>query len=157
MIDSDDIEQMLDDLREFPGYLRELIAGCEDAILVRAAPDGGWGAVEVFCHLRDIEELYVERVGRILTEDEPFMPAVDESLWPIEREYDKQQPRVALDEFARQRSHFVELLNDLDAPRWHRRGHHAELGDQTVLWCAAHAAEHDATHRRQLEELLQHD
>lgn len=154
MIDSDDIEQMLDSLQEYPQRLRDIISACDDTMLSRAAADGGWGAVEIFCHLRDIEELIVERVNRILTEDEPFMPSVDETLWPIEREYDSQPPREALAQFASYRSTFVEMLRDLDSAQWHRRGHHADLGDQTVLWYAQRAHEHDAEHLLQLQALL---
>lgn len=154
VIDFDDIEQMLDTLRDCPQRLRDAIADCDDATLKRAAADGGWGPVEIFCHLRDIEELFVERVTRMLNEDEPFMPAVDETLWPIERAYDEQEPRVALEEFAEKRATFVSLLSNLDASTWQRRGHHAELGDQTVLWYAQHAAEHDAEHERHLATVL---
>lgn len=156
MIDADDIEQMLDSLRDYPQRLRDMILDRDDETLTRAAVDGGWGAVEIFCHLRDAEELFVERVNRILTEDEPFLPAVDESLWPIEREYDQQQPREALEQFARLRARFVDLLADLDASGWQRRGHHAEDGDQTVLWYARHSIEHDAEHEQQLKTLLRH-
>lgn len=156
MIDSDDIEQMLDRLQEFPQRLADIIRDYDHETLTRAAADGGWGAVEVFCHLRDIEALSVERVERILTEDEPFIQAVDETLWPIEREYDQQQPRIALEQFAELRARFVGMLARLDASQWHRRGYHSEHGEQTVLWYAQHAMEHDAEHERQLVDLLQH-
>ncbi|MGH9173671.1 MAG: DinB family protein, partial [Vicinamibacterales bacterium] len=71
MIDQDEIDELIDRLREFPDRLRALIANASDDDLARAAPGGGWGPVEIFCHLRDAEELFVERVDRILTEDEP--------------------------------------------------------------------------------------
>jgi hypothetical protein len=154
MIDQEDIDQLLDNLREFPDRLRDLTANADDDELSRAAAGGGWGPVEIFCHLRDIEELFVERVGRILNEDEPILPVVDESLWPIERDYAAQNARVALEQFAEHRSQFTRLLSRLDPPDWHRRGHHTELGEQTVLWYARHAAEHDAVHEAQLRELL---
>ncbi|HEX5165236.1 MAG TPA: DinB family protein [Thermomicrobiales bacterium] len=154
MIDQDDIDQLLDNLREYPDRLRDLTAGVDDDELSRAAAGGGWGPVEIFCHLRDIEELFVERVGRILNEDDPFLAVVDESLWPIERDYAAQNARVALEQFAENRSQFTRLLSRLDAPDWHRRGHHAELGEQTVLWYARHAAEHDVVHEQQLRDLL---
>ena len=154
MIDQDDIDLLLDRLREFPDRLRALTAGVEDDDLSRAAAGGGWGPVEVFCHLRDIEALFIERVGRILTEDDPFLPVVDETLWPIERDYAAQNARIALEQFAENRAKFTRMLSRLDSPDWHRRGHHAELGEQTVLWYARHAAEHDAVHEQHLRELL---
>jgi hypothetical protein len=154
MIDQDDIDDLLDRLREYPDRLRALTADAEDDDLSRAAPGGGWGPVEVFCHLRDLEELFVFRVGRILAEDDPFLPVVDESLWPIERDYASQNARIALEKFAENRAQFTRMLSRLDSPDWHRRGHHAELGEQTVLWYARHAADHDATHEQQVRKLL---
>ena len=154
MIDQDDIDLLLDRLREFPDRLRALTADVDDDDLSRAAAGGGWGPVEVFCHLRDIEELFIGRVGRILAEDEPFLPVVDETLWPIERDYAAQNARIALEQFAENRAQFTRMLSRLDPPEWHRRGHHAELGEQTVLWYARHAAEHDTVHEQHLRELL---
>lgn len=154
MIDHDDVDRILDHLREFPDRLRALTAGVDDEELSRAAAGGGWGPVEIFCHLRDIEELFVFRVGRILAEDDPFLPVVDESLWPIERDYASQNARIALEQFAEQRAQFTRMLSRLDPSDWLRRGHHAELGEQTVLWYARHATEHDTTHEQQLRELL---
>jgi len=156
MIDADDIDNLLDTLRATPNRLRDIITGRGDAELTRAAVGGGWGPVEVFCHLRDLEELIIERVGRILTEDDPYMAAVDETLWPIEREYSHQNPWVALEQFAENRARFTAMLSELSSDQWHRRGHHEELGEQSVLWYARHAAEHDAMHEQQLRELLEH-
>lgn len=154
MIDQDDIDLLLDRLRDFPDRLRELTADAEDDDLARAGAGGGWGAVEVFCHLRDIEELFIIRTGRILAEDEPLLPVVDETLWPIERDYAAQNPRAALEQFAENRAQFTRMLSRLGPPDWHRRGHHAELGEQTIAWYARHAAEHDAVHEQYLRELL---
>lgn len=154
MIDQDGIDDLIDRLREYPQRLRDVVADRPDTELSRAAAGGGWGPVEIFCHLRDLEELFIERVERIINEEEPYMPAVDETLWPIEREYHAQHPRIALEQFAENRARFTAILSRLDAADWQRRGHHAELGDQTVLWYAQHAAEHDAIHEQHLIDIL---
>jgi hypothetical protein len=154
MIDAEDIDELLDRLRAFPDQLRALISGRSENELTRAAPGGGWGPVEVFCHLRDIEELIAGRCERILHEDIPYLPAVDETLWPIERDYAAQNPHIALEQFAEQRARFTHLLAGLDRQQLERRGQHAEDGDQTILWYAQHAADHDSTHREQLRMIL---
>ena len=154
MIDQDDIDHLLDRLREFPDRLRALITDASDDDLSRAAAGGGWGPVEIVCHLRDVEEVSIERVGRIVAEDDPFLPVVDETLWPIERDYAAQNARVVVEQFAEHRAEFTRMLSRLDPPDWHRRGHHAELGEQTVLWYARQTAEHDAGHEQHLHELL---
>jgi len=145
---------LIERLRAFPQRLQELSRNRSEDDLCRASVDGGWGAVDNFCHLRDLEELFIERVSRILNEEHPWMPVVDETLWPIERAYDQQNPLVALEQFIEQRTRFVTLLASLTPEQWQRRGHHAELGDQSVLWYAQHAIEHDAMHEAVLRELL---
>lgn len=147
---SDEFDAILAVLAAFPDTLREMVAESSDHDLRRAAAGGGWGPVEIFCHLRDLDALFIERVERILEEDDPYIAAVDETLWPIEREYAAQDPHEALDEFAANRSRYVELLSGLTDEQLARRGHHEVLGEQTVLWHAHHTAEHDEIHHRQL-------
>ena len=154
MIDEQRIDDLIERLRAFPQRLHALTLDRSEDDLCRASVDGGWGAVDNFCHLRDLEELFIERVSRILNEDHPWMPVVDETLWPIEREYDQQNPHVALEQFTENRTRFITILSTLTPEQWLRRGHHAELGDQTVLWYAEHATEHDAVHEIGLRELL---
>jgi hypothetical protein len=146
---------LIEQLRGFPNRLRALAQHRSEEALCTPSDDGGWGAVDNFCHLRDLEELIIERVSRIVNEDMPFMPVVDETLWPIEREYDQQNPHVALEQFTENRTRFVTLLATLTPEQWQRRGHHEELGEQTVLWYAEHAVEHDAAHEVALRELLE--
>lgn len=154
MIDQEDIDQMLDGLREFPDRLRALIADCSDDDLSRAAAGGGWGPVEIFCHLRDIEELAIARVKRMLAENEPYMPDVDESLWPIERNYVSQNARVALEQFTEHRAEFTRLLSSIDSAAWHRRGYHSERGEQTIMKYTLFISDHDTLHETQLRESL---
>lgn len=155
MIDYDEIESLLDALADHPHQLHALSAGLDDATLTRASPGGQWGPVEIFCHLRDLEELFIERVELVLREDNPHLVEVDESLWPIERDYAGQDPHRALDAFSRRREQFVRLLSPLDAAQWHRFGTHQTNGRQSVLWYAQHAVEHDQTHIAQLREIVE--
>jgi hypothetical protein len=154
MIDTEPTDTLVERLREFPNRLRSMIQGVSDQRLKRAAAGGGWGPVEMFCHLRDIDELLRGRVERILAEDDPFIPAVDETLWPIERDYSSQNPHIALEQFAENRAQFTRLLESLSPEQWLRSGHHAELGEQSVLWNAQDADKHDAVHAAQLERVL---
>ncbi len=148
------IDAIVARLGAFPDELRTMVAGRDVHELQRAAAGGGWGPVEIFCHLRDLDGLFIERVERIVSEDQPYIAAVDETLWPIERDYASQDPLRALDEFAANRGRYVALLAGLTADQLQRHGHHEELGDQTVLWHALHTAEHDTAHRHQLAEAL---
>ena len=155
MIDQSALDDLVDTLAAMPARLREVVSDASADELSRAAVGGGWGPVEVFCHLRDLENLFIERVTRILDEDDPYLQTVDETLWPIERDYAAQNPWQALEQFSEHRQDFVRILSGLDASQWLRRGYHQDNGEQTVLWYAQHAAEHDAMHEQQLRGLLE--
>ena len=154
MIDTQVREDWLDKLAEYPQHLRDTIDGVPDATLTRAAPGGGWGAVEIFCHLRDWEAIYIERAERILREHEPHIMAVDDTLWPIERDYHAADPHAALAEFAVRRAHLAQMVGAVDASHWQRGGHHSQAGWITITWLIERAAEHDAEHLPQLRALL---
>lgn len=155
MIDTEQRDELLDRLRATPARLAALVDGIEDAALKRAAPDGGWGAVEIFCHLRDWDDIYHERIQRLVAEDEPTIQAIDDTLWPIEREYHLQDPRVALADFTSRRARLVDFLDHLRGSDWLRGGQHPYYGRQSVAWYATHAADHDREHITQLAALVQ--
>jgi hypothetical protein len=154
VIDTEVREDLLDRLRVFPRLLNDEIDGVEHERLMRAGPGGGWGAVEVLCHLRDWDEIYITRIQRTLNEDEPFLPGVDDSLWPIERAYHEQDPRKALDAFAERRAKLLELLDTLDPAAWLRRGEHFNAGLRTISWFAEDICAHDQEHLEQLHAVL---
>ena len=110
VIDVELRDDLLDRLREFPARLQTAIEGVDDSILTRAGPGGSWGAVEVFCHLRDWDEIYASRFERIIHETVPAIPPVDNSLWAIQRDYHLHDPRAALVEFAQRRAALVTHL-----------------------------------------------
>ena len=153
-IDTEARDTLIDALAEYPARLHELIAGTDDAELTRAGPEGSWGVVEVLCHLRDWERIYVQRVQRMIHEDDPTFESVDDSLWPIDRDYHAQDPRDVLENFAEHRSKLVDLLEGISTADWSREGHVPRQGRVTVGWYAEHIASHDAEHLSQVRQAL---
>lgn len=153
-IDSEARDMLVDTLAEYPARLHELIASAEDADLTRAGPEGSWGVVEVLCHVRDWEKIFVARVKRIMAEDDPTFESVDDSLWPIDREYHKQKPREVLEDFAEHRSKLVDVLMELNMSDWSRHGHAPRQGRVSIGWYAEYIADHDTEHLRQIRQAL---
>lgn len=153
-IDTESRDKLIDELVEFPARLHELIAGADDEELTRAGPEGSWGVVEVLCHLRDWERIYVQRVQRMSEEDDPTFETVDDSLWPIDRDYHAQDPREVLEDFAEHRSKLVDLLEELSVGDWAREGHVPRQGRVTIGWYAEHVLGHDSEHLRQIRQAL---
>src|SRR3954463_6617894 len=126
-------------LEAFPDELGRVIFGQHDPeSLIRPAPDGGWGVVEILPHLRDWEEIYFDRAVAIVTPDLPRLQAYDDSLWEIERDYRGQDPEDSLAQFAELRERLVAYLTDLPHDAWQREGDHSAYGRITLQWMADH-------------------
>ena len=122
--------------------------------LLQPSRDGGWGVIEVLAHLRDWEEVFLERLKRTLAEDRPFLPVQDDELWPIERDYRGQIPDKTLDRFRDLRAETLAFLHGLPAEAWARRADHGTFGEVTILWLADHICDHDAEHKEQARDAL---
>lgn len=146
--------RLLEEVAAFPEALARLLAGVPPDALCRPASDGGWGVVEILCHLRDWEAVFVERVRRVLDEDQPELPAYDDALWEIERDYRDQDPSEVLAEFDALRGQLVDMLAGLDDAGWQRIGNHAINGPVDVAWLVSHLQEHCREHLHQAREAL---
>jgi DinB superfamily len=148
-------EQILEDLAGFPDDLRRLLFSAHDEDdLFRPGSDGGWGIVEILPHLRDWEEIYLERAHLFVEEDDPDIPGYDDSLWPIERDYRGQDPREVFDEFADLRAEHIEFLGTLTPEDWERTGIHSLYGKLTLGWMEDYVCDHDSEHLDQAREVL---
>lgn len=153
-IDLQDREELIDRMEQFPLRLAEIISEASDEELKKAGPGGSAGAVEVLAYLRDFEELFLERLTLTLTEDNPRFVRVEDSLWPIERDYVNQDPLVMLHDFVEYRRQVVETLSDLPVADWERAGQHPVLGKLTVRNYAERVIERDQEYEAQLLRVL---
>lgn len=147
-------EQIVRALAAFPDELARLLDGQPGEALRRPGSDGGWSVVENLCHLRDWEEVFLERVRAVLTHDRPELPAYDDSLWEIERDYKAQDPLRTLAAFAALRRELVELLGSAPRDAWEREGVHGLRGPVSVRWLALYLRDHDREHDAQIREAL---
>ena len=111
--------------------------------------------VDQVCHLRDIEEEgYTLRIRRLLREVDPELGDFDGSGIARARDYRKQDLTLALNALDLARRQNVAVLSDLPAHAFARRGRMEGMGEITLERLAAMMLEHDAEHRRELEELF---
>ncbi|MEA2514887.1 MAG: hypothetical protein QOF33_1511 [Thermomicrobiales bacterium] len=148
-------EEILAALAAFPDELARIIFKDHDPdALTRPASDGGWGVVEILPHLRDWEEIYLERAHRIVEEDHPHLPGYDDELWSIERDYRGQDPDETMEDFRRLRDEHVEFLRALPPEAWARPGTHGYYGEITLQWMENHVCDHDQEHLQQARDAL---
>jgi hypothetical protein len=118
-----------------------------DGALWRPA-EGEWSQHECLTHLW-IAEHYVfrPRLQRMATEDNPYMPVVDEVALQKEQ-WDPQRPRdELLNAFLADRQAELELLEQVD---WSRPGVHETNGPMDIAWVAQYAMGHTWEHLSQM-------
>jgi uncharacterized damage-inducible protein DinB len=147
--------ECVSELEEFPDELaRAIFDGHDLEALTEPASDGGWGVVEILPHLRDWEEIYLQRIRRIVEEDQPRLPGFDDSLWSIERDYRGQDPEETFASFQQLRGQTVEFLRPLPPEAWLRMAEHGTYGEISLQWLANHICDHDREHLRQARDAL---
>ena len=145
---------ILASLPSTPDNLARLLKDRDLEDLLQPSRDGGWGVVEILAHLRDWEEVFLERLKTVGDEDNPFLPVQDDELWPIERDYRGQDPENTLTQFRGSRAETVALLQGLEDGEWERPARHGTFGDVTLHWLADHMCDHDQEHLDQARDAL---
>jgi len=153
-IDIQDREALIDALEGTPLTVNELVSERGDTDLRKAGPGGSLGAVEVLSYLRDLEELLLMRLALMIDQDNPRLEWVEDSLWPIERDYVHRDPLVMLNEFVELRSQTVRILIDLPVADWERTGRHPALGQVTIRRYVEGVIDRDSDYLAQLRAVL---
>ncbi len=148
-------QDLLDALRATTDTLASLLSNVtqEQARIARGG-DEGWSVVEVVCHLRDAEEISLERLQAMRDQDNPLIYGYDQEALARNRNYRSADLRAALAAFISFRNQYLSALAALKPEDWQRPGQHNEFGRITILEHTVHHASHDAIHCAQIARQL---
>jgi uncharacterized damage-inducible protein DinB len=146
--------ELLDVYRSTPVTLRALVRQVDDELTRQRPAPGEWSIIEVVTHLADAEEMVVKRVERMLTEDDPALPAYDPAQLAEMSNYSARNIAEELDRFETVRGALTSRLEQLDDRGWARTGQHEEVGEISVEDMTAHMAAHDSVHLAQIARIL---
>lgn len=149
-----DNKQILERMSRLPERILRLIADESDADLKRAGIGGSWGAVEHIAHLKDFDQVSLDRVEQILQEEDPELDIFDTDVRAIERDYHAEDPRQTAAEFETLRAMLVSRLEGLTEAEWQRTARHPELGAITLESLIQGLDEHDGQHLHALKDVL---
>jgi hypothetical protein len=138
--------ELIDAYLTGPDSLTQAIAGLTpDQLRARTIP-GKWSTLEVVCHLADSDQIYAERMKRVIAEDRPPLLNADPDLWvPALACHDRDAAEeIALIKATRQ--HMARILCKQPPEAWQRIGIHNEAGEQTLEKLLRKAVEHFAHH-----------
>ena len=132
-MDQREKERLLYNLKSLPNELSDLLQDLDEERLRWRPIPNKWSVKEIMCHLRDMERLaYLARYRRMLTEENPVLPNVDQNRIAAECDYINQDGKAALEEFKRLRWETVQTLGSAPVESWSRSGTHETDGPMTV-------------------------
>ena len=132
-MDQRDKDRILANLKSLPNELEDLLKDLDEETLRWRPIPNKWSVKEIMCHLRDMERLaYLGRYRKMLSEDNPQLPSVDQDRLAIESDYINQDARAALEEFKRLRWETIQTLERAPIDAWSRSGTHSTDGPMSV-------------------------
>ena len=145
---------VLHSLNGIPAALLTLCAGLSKEQWTQQPARGEWGAVEIICHLRDVEgEVNLPRLRMAQQVKNPFIPAQDTGAWAEDRKYIRQDGPQALLDFVRCRKETLSLLRGVRKEDWDLPTRHAIFGPTRLYELVGMITEHDRIHIQQFFRL----
>jgi hypothetical protein len=109
---------------------------------------------EIVAHLADWEPIHLERLQRMIQEEDPRMPNVDEEKTASDNDYAHSDPHGSMEWLRGGRQKLVQQFQALTDDEWTRPGLREGVGSVNVEVHAAFIAAHDGYHTRQIAQWL---
>lgn len=149
------MEQVVESFAHGYSKVAQAIEGLsEEAVNFKPNPNS-WSVKEIIVHLADTESVLIQRMKKVLSEDNPLLTAFDQDQWADRLEYAAADFSVSLELIRLQRESFLPTLRRLKPEEWQRAGIHTEIGKLTFSDIAHKAVSHLEGHLGQIERVLQ--
>jgi len=145
--------EILSRLEELPRVLASLVHGVSDEVLRRKPVPEKWSMLEILCHLRDVDQLFVERYSKVANHDRPALRIFNQDELAALLKYNEDNPASVLRELRAVREEAVALLYALAHQSWQRFGLHPKRGEFSIAAAADHHLSHDSSHVNQIRAL----
>ena len=133
-----------------PGIITRFCKGIPEHIADQNQGPDYFTLREVLAHLADWEPIWLERIQRIVQEDSPVLPNIDEGEMAELNRYATTPVEVSLEKFATGRAALTAYLTSLPTDAFERSGIRPEVGTITVKDIATLVLAHDTYHIAQL-------
>ena len=146
--------EIIDEFEAGGQKLRVAVASLpRDEALVKPGP-GKWSAQELVIHLADSDAIAIDRMKRVITEDNPTLLRADEQAYVDRLHCDAQDLQDAVTLFELNRRQFARVLRQLNDSEFERVGtHNAELGRITLAELIENYSKHLDHHLQRLEQI----
>ena len=133
-----------------PGRIAQAIEGKhEEELRARPLPDA-WSIVEIFAHMRAVDDIFTPRIYAILVRDSVALAAYDERRWAEVAHYEHLEIQTSLRLFTLRRAELINTVRSLTLEDWQRIGIHEEWGPMTLQAVLTFFIEHEEEHCAQI-------
>jgi uncharacterized damage-inducible protein DinB len=147
---------LLHGLAATPVVVDRLLRDAEPADYDRRPDPERFTLREVIAHLADWEPIWLERLQKIRTENQPTLPSYDEGQMAIDHDYAHADVGEQQARFREGRARLLQFLQELSPAEWERSGLHTQWGALSIETLAVLVHGHDGYHLRQIAEWLGH-
>jgi hypothetical protein len=133
-------------LREHLQEIRGLTDGLPTAQLRKQPGEGRWSLHEIVMHLVETQDIFTERIARMLSDDLPQITPYTPDAARSGGSYLLLDFNDGMTGFTRQREHLLNLLGSLRKDQWDREGVHPEIRHYSVERCAEALMRHEEHH-----------
>ena len=141
-----DSNELLDELERASQQLIEQVNDLQPNEANRSSKSGEWSVKEVICHLGDADQIYIQRVQKMLQEDEPILKAFKPETLAKENNYNDQEWSNSLRRFVIGRQQLITTFRNLRPGQWYKAGMHQELGRINMFDIVQTIVEHTQNH-----------
>ncbi len=121
------------DRYEFGSELLRFAAQCLTPEQEQARPGpGAWSIAELVAHMVDSDSVGIERMKRVIAEDNPTLQAYDENLWIAKLDSQSMPVAEAVALFTANRAWMTRILRKCVESDFARSGNHTEDGPKTL-------------------------
>ena len=128
--------------RDYATVLCEAARAADGA--TRPQPDV-WSPLEYACHVRDVCALFLGRLNRMLTEDDPVFANWDQDETALAGDYASQDPATVAGELRQAATTVADAYDSVPADAWSRRGLRSNGSEFTIATIALYHL-HDVVH-----------
>jgi uncharacterized damage-inducible protein DinB len=141
-------DELIDRYAAGAEVLNYAVSGLSRELETARPGPGAWSIAELVAHLVDSDLVDSDRMKRVTAENEPNLPAYDESLWISRLRSNEMPVSEAVKLFGANRRWMSRMLRGCVDADFGRAGHHSERGRMTLVELVTGSTNHLDHHLR---------
>jgi DNA-binding HxlR family transcriptional regulator len=147
------LEAALTAVRSYPERYRRAVHDLADAVLRQRPGPGTWSILEYTCHVRDVYDVYSDRLTATMTQDRPVLEPMGNELRAARDHYNQQDPSIVLDALAERVAQFAAAAEPITPGQCARTATRLPGEQRTLLWLVRQAAHEGLHHLGDIERI----